>query len=209
MKHENLLLKSALALAIVDLVLIVAILLQVNNLVKDILDVQNKQLEIGVMKEKLKKVEEIKVPEVKAGEKENNGRDFSITDSPEKIGWKIYSNQKYGYQMEFPNDWIVANASLYDLRLMKGNSIFWFSLPPLGFDYDISKAKISEMSLGANIFAKKIEVNSSVIIQFDRNRTQLELNKNEGLIRFEYDKNNKEENIKIFDQIIAPFKFIK
>ena len=55
MNRENILLKSALALAIVDLVLIAAILLQVNNLVKDILEVQNRQIEIGVMKERLER----------------------------------------------------------------------------------------------------------------------------------------------------------
>lgn len=70
MKYDNILLKSALALAVVDLVLIVAILLQVNGLVKDVLELQNKQLEIGMMREKLKKAEEIKMPEVKAEKKE-------------------------------------------------------------------------------------------------------------------------------------------
>ena len=54
MKHENILLKSALVLAIVDLVLIVAILLQVSGLVKDVLEVQNRQLEILVANWKLK-----------------------------------------------------------------------------------------------------------------------------------------------------------
>lgn len=63
MKHENILLKSALALAIVDLVLIAAILLQVNGLVKDVIELQDKQMEIGVMREKLEKAEMIKEQE--------------------------------------------------------------------------------------------------------------------------------------------------
>lgn len=65
MKHDNILLKSALALAIVDLVLIVAILLQVNNLVKDVLEVQNRQTEIGGMREKLEKSQKIELKVLK------------------------------------------------------------------------------------------------------------------------------------------------
>ena len=112
MKHENILLKFALALAIVDLVLIVAILLQVNNLVKDVLEVQNKQLEVEVMKNKLEKAQEAKVEE-KAKETE---RQETKIEGKEKIikdisDWKEYSStvgRVAKISFKYPFDWTVT-----------------------------------------------------------------------------------------------------
>src|SRR3989338_8632175 len=112
MKHENILLKFALALAIVDLVLIVAILLQVNNLVKDVLEVQNKKLEVEVMKNKLEKAQEAKVEE-KAKETE---RQETKIEGKEKIikdisDWKEYSStvgRVAKISFKYPFDWTVT-----------------------------------------------------------------------------------------------------
>src|SRR3989338_3437340 len=356
MKHENILLKSALALAIVDLVLIVAILLQVNNLVKDVLEVQNRQIEIEVMKERLERAEEARKQEIKIEEKEapkldtsqwpvyrntdygleirypknwfladfttikpafspatfviatisnkdlgglsysysepylviyafqksekeklnltleglkhahghhypdsiidiidlngklalkeksrtsdnfsiiilgddnfygieyfaqgkneysniynhiantlrlSDGR-FSITDNPQKSGWKIYSNQKYQYQMEFPNDWTVAGATVSNLHLTKGNITFAFSLPPLGFGFNERDAvKVLEVTLKTDIIAKRLEFQGGVVVE-------LQLANEKGLIKFDFDKNvSKEENLKVLDQILLTLK---
>ena len=107
MKHENLLLKSALALAIVDLVLIAAILLQVNNLVKDVLEVQNRQLEIGVMEEKLEKAEEIKTPEVKAEKKEEE------TKFPEELKNIQFLYKKWRQEIIYKSN--IDGTDEYDL----------------------------------------------------------------------------------------------
>lgn len=100
---NNILLKSALALAIVDLVLIAAILLQVNNLVKDILELQNKQLEIGVMRERLEKAEETKAQETKIEEKEVPK--LNISDWQEFSG--RLANRKVGFSFKFPPIFVI------------------------------------------------------------------------------------------------------
>ena len=102
MNRENILLKSALVLAIVDLVLIAAILLQVNNLVKDVLEMQNKQIEIGVMKERLERAEEAKVEEEKTKEVAEI-KDSLTVDS--ETGWQVYRNYTFGYEINYPNEW--------------------------------------------------------------------------------------------------------
>jgi len=113
MKHENLLLKSALALAIVDLILIAAILLQVNNLVKDILEVQNKQIEIGVMKEKLKKAEEARKQELETLKKKLEETKEPGVRVVEKIilqgvsdseikNWNHYEARTLGFAFDYP-----------------------------------------------------------------------------------------------------------
>ena len=101
MNRENILLKSALALAIVDLVLIAAILLQVNGLVKDVLEVQDKQLEIEVMKERLERAEEAKVEEKKTKEVAEI-KDSLTVDS--ETGWQVYRNYTFGYEIKFPKE---------------------------------------------------------------------------------------------------------
>jgi len=101
MNRENILLKSALALAIVDLVLIAAILLQVNGLVKDVLEVQDKQLEIEVMKERLERAEEAKVEEEKTKEVAEI-KDSLTVDS--ETGWQVYRNYTFGYEIKFPKE---------------------------------------------------------------------------------------------------------
>src|SRR3989339_58218 len=101
MNHEYILLKSALALAIVDLVLIAAILLQVNGLVKDVLEVQDKQLEIEVMKERLERAEEAKVEEEKTKEVAEI-KDSLTVDS--ETGWQVYRNYTFGYEIKFPKE---------------------------------------------------------------------------------------------------------
>lgn len=100
---NNILLKSALALAIVDLVLIAAILLQVNNLVKDVIELQNRQLEIGVMKERLDKAEEIKKQEAEIEEKETSKLDSS--DWQEFSG--LLANNEVKASFKYPPDWVV------------------------------------------------------------------------------------------------------
>ena len=113
MNNDNILLKSALALAIVDLVLIAAILLQVNNLVKDVLEVQNKQLEIEGMKEKLKKAEEARKQELETLKKKLEETKEPGVRVVEKIilqgvsdseikNWNHYEAQRLGFVFDYP-----------------------------------------------------------------------------------------------------------
>lgn len=102
---NNILLKSALALAIVDLALIAAILLQVNNLVKDVLEVQNTQVAIEVMKERLERAEKAKVEEkAKETEKQETKIEESLTIDSE-TGWQVYRNETFGYEISYPSEW--------------------------------------------------------------------------------------------------------
>lgn len=112
MKYENILLKSALALAIVDLVLIAAILLQVNNLVKDVLEVQNRQAEVEEMKEKLEKAEKARVEEkTKETEKQETKIEEKEMPKIDISDWKEFSG-KFGdfakISFKYPSNWIVS-----------------------------------------------------------------------------------------------------
>lgn|SRR3989338_426400 len=107
MKHENILLKSALVLAIVDLVLIVAILLQVSGLVKDVLEVQNRQLEILVANWKLKEGGVSKKQEIeKAVEtmQKVSKTNLEISGWREHVG--SFFNGKIQYSFKVPPDFV-------------------------------------------------------------------------------------------------------
>src|SRR3989338_4829355 len=150
MKHENILLKSALALAIVDLVLIAAILLQVNNLVKDVLEVQNKQIEIGVMKER------------------QNNLDAKLVDVDFDEGqWQTYKNEEFGFEIKYPKAWEVNKID----ELPK-NQIAAFSIDDPASPLQFYKYNIPDCD---NILSKcVIKVNNCVISIYE-NKSNLSL----------------------------------
>lgn len=209
---NNILLKSALVLAIVDLVLIVAILLQVNNLVKEVLELQNKQLEIEGMKEKLEKA---KKEEVEEKPKEAADIKDSLTIDPE-TGWQVYRNETRGYEIRIPQDWVVKEKwpnleriSFITLSQKAGLSI---TTPLLGWGADFGDLKSKEVvQIGDTVGIKELygrtedgnEISRSTVIRWEERSKK----PNSGIIIFStYGEHAKNENL--FNQMLKTFKFI-
>src|SRR3989344_4678996 len=219
MNRENILLKSALALAIVDLVLIAAILLQVNNLVKDILEVQNRQIEIEAMKEKLGKAEEARQQEIEIEEKEMPKLDISE--------WEEFSgmlaNNKVKSSFKYPPNLIVYETFTgYALKPKDG--ILGWSINIDGYESRILASGYPENALRSYSLRDKQEktfsLNSATVFKLsgkDRNNKNRSfyvwrenISNNDYIIEFMTSGDYPDiDEASILDTLISTFKLTK
>lgn len=215
---NNILLKSALALAIVDLALIAAILLQVNNFVKDVLEVQNKMVEIGVMRERVEKIEQTKKQEAEVEEKEMPKLDIS--------DWQEFSgrlaNNKVGFSLKFPPNFVIYETFTgYALQLKpkseKSATIIIDGYDGMALGYP--EKAIREYSL-QNKQEKTLSFGNATVFKLfgtdNRNKTRAfavwreNINSNEYIIEFMTSGDYPEiDEIEILDKIFYTFKLTK
>jgi len=124
---------------------------------------------------------------------------FKFIDNESQAGWQTYKNEKYNYQIKFPPDWKINSATSDSLTIQKKNNTFNISIPPLGFDYDINEADISEAIID-EIKTERLDFDDLVVINFKFNNTN-------GLIKFKYEPGNKTENLETFNDILNTLQF--
>jgi len=143
--------------------------------------------------------------------------------------WKTYTNPKYGYQFNYPKDYLLTgNEGSQDISLSDKNKAGKLTINISAvkvitsakdwWNSEIEKCKISACAPSPGKILKELNIGGLPAIEADyqtpslmsgEQKTYVVIDsRNKFWIRFEFDGNNYSEVYKNFNQILSTFKFL-
>jgi len=151
-----------------------------------------------------------------------------VLDVGEIANWKIYRNEKYGFEFEYPSDWLTDSRILYALVFLNSDpgeydqTSFWVGIQPVsGFALThidcliqvstenielqniIAEKKIfKENTENGDCLANPARTESSETVDITFKNREVEF-----VIEYKYPVSRRSDSQSVLDQILSTFKF--
>ncbi|MFH1611703.1 MAG: hypothetical protein ABH887_00290, partial [bacterium] len=145
-------------------------------------------------------------------------QEIDVQQENEFADWKIYTNEEYGFEVKYPEDWKIREeipqpANFGNITTFYNNSnkeVFNIQnpYPEIGFQaWTTTKTEEINIQNSNTTLTKKI-LETKSISDVDNLILASWFSNNSGMIRMSF-KDYSDKNIEIFDQILSTFKFIE